>query len=165
MSAVVEGFISGWNAVSADGGLVVVEPLPQAPASSAYDADSGLPDGLPTHLVVVTAANPGGVVLSSTENTERHERLLERISELEPFPGQVPSTYATVGGSPHGKAPSEWLHREEGVALDISRDEAAMLAAEFGQLAFYSFEGSYRLLIGAGDEGVLAVQRYRTHRG
>lgn len=165
MSAVVAGYIRGWNSVSTDKGLVLIEPLQQVPALPSYGMDSGLPAELPARLVVVTAANPGGVVLSSAENTERHGHLLARISELGPFPGQAPSVYATVGGSPQGKTPFEWPHREEGVALEISREEAAMLAAEFGQLAFYSFEGPYRLLIGTSDEGVLAVQHYRTHQG
>lgn len=169
MTEAIEGFTRGWNALRTDDGWVLIVPVPVGEQARAADNDEHvlsdhLPGDLPRRLVVLTAANPGGVVLSASENDTRNERLLERISGLEPFPCNAPRTYLSVGGSPQGDGPADWDHREEGVALDISRDEAAMIAAEFGQIAYYAFDGPDRLLIGAGHEGVLAVQRYRVQR-
>lgn len=161
MNGATEGFSRGWNAVRTADGWVFVEPL--AAGTGTRGCAAPLHEALPQRFVVLTAANPGGVVSSDSENAERNERLLERVRGLEPFPSLAPRTYEAVGGLPRGGSPSEWAHREEGIALDISRDEAAMLASEFGQLAYYSFEEGSRLLVGTGTEGILAVQAYRTH--
>lgn len=168
MNAALEGFTRGWNALHTPLGWVIVEPFPvDQPERGSADGEMRrlhLPGELLERIVVLTAANPGGIeTLDAPENAMRHARLVERIQTLEPFPSAVPVLYASIGGLPRGNGPADWDHREEGVALDISRDEAAMLAAEFGQVAYYAFDGPERLLIGAGDEGVLAVQRYRIH--
>jgi len=157
-----DGFMRGWNALRVPDGWALVEPVVDEVRGRATLA-SCLPSPLPQRLVVVTAANPGGIALDAAENLERHARLIDRVHELEPFPASSPVVYETVGGAPVEHDPLTWGHREDGVALEISRDEAAILAIEFGQLAYYSFEGSHRLLLGAGDEGVLAAQRYRIH--
>ena len=158
-------FTAGWNAVLGPNGWILIEPL-RAGTNATRTPDvnpGGLPVGLPERFVVVTAANPGGATLDHTENGERHTRLLERIHGLEPFPREAPTAFPAIGGLPHCPTPDTWHAREDGIAIDLSREEASMLAAEFGQLAWYSFEDGRRLLIATDDDTVLAAQPYRYH--
>jgi hypothetical protein len=163
---VLHGFTSGWNAILGPNGWVLIEPLGAGTEAKVTPGGlSGeLPADLPERFVVVTAANPGGIELGEAENRERHARLLERIDRLEPFPRETPVAFRSVGGLPKGPTPATWSAREDGVAIDLSREEASMLAAEFGQLAWYSFENGRRLLV-ATDDGILATQPYRCHTG
>jgi hypothetical protein len=160
---ILRGFTSGWSAVHGPDGWILIEPL--AEETDARRVTNVLPGNLPERFVILTAANPGGVELGDDENRARYTRLLERIDGLEPFPRETPTAFPAVGGLPHGSTPQTWHAREEGVAIDLSREEASMLAAEFGQLAWYSFEDGRRLLIATDDGTILAAQPYRCHSG
>ena len=78
-----------------------------------------------TRFAFLSAANPGSVPLSATENRRRHQRLLERLKAtgLPTLPGE--SYEATSGG---------WREASLLVA-GLEREAAIALAREFGQVA------------------------------
>lgn len=93
--------------------------------------------GLDGPFAVLTAANPRGQTVSAEDNRRRERWLLETVDRL--CHRHVPAD----GVSPDGQ------HRERGVAACLTRAAATALAKEFGQSAFFWFDGTDFWLIGA----------------
>lgn len=77
------------------------------------------------HFAFVSAANPGSVALSDSENLQRHERLLARLREED---------LAFENGESYEAASGGW--REASLLVcDLERAAAVALARDFGQAA------------------------------
>lgn len=85
--------------------------------------------GLGAHFAVITAFNPGGRNLSGARNRWRQLSLRAALTL------RRARFVAASGESPDGS------HRERGVAVAMSRGDAAAMARRFGQLAIYWFDG------------------------
>lgn len=93
--------------------------------------------GLDGTFAVLTAANPRGLPATPDENHRSEARLIETLDGL---------------GAHHVSADgvsSDGSHRERGLAVQIQRATAAALAREFGQSAFFWFDGFDFWLVGA----------------
>jgi hypothetical protein len=135
-SARWRGYECGWSAVRLHDGWVVVRPVERADAE---------PDPRLDGLAVVTASNPYGERLGDVENERRRELLRGRLAVV-----GVP-LLETVGGFGDAVHPEAWTDCERGFAVPLSREEAALIAGEFGQEAIYVFEHGVRVLISVGD--------------
>ncbi len=85
--------------------------------------------GLEAAFAVVTAFHPYPERLGHDDNLARHAALRQAIARRGLT--AVPCAGSSLDGS----------HREEGFAIVCQRDEAKTLAAEFGQAAFYWWDG------------------------
>jgi AcrR family transcriptional regulator len=93
--------------------------------------------GLPDSFVVLTACNPRGRTVDDEENRLRTLQLKAALRER----NQI---WLPVDGvSPDGR------HREESVAVVLSRLEARAIAREFEQSAFFAYKDSFFWLEGA----------------
>jgi len=138
------------TAVRTGGRWVVLEPV-----DDVRSADPGVPAdaGIPARFVVLTAG--GG--------PHALDLLRARVSALEPNERPPLVLDAAEGAGDGADHPDSWSDRRYGVAVDISRDEAAMITAEIGGTSFRSVEGAWRLLLGTGDDGIVTTERYRIH--
>jgi hypothetical protein len=120
-------FFPGEQAVSID--------LRKAPVPAAVERlhQRGLPDS----FAVLTACDPRGRTATETENRQRTAELKGRLRET----GQL---WAPADGvSPDGQ------HREAGIAVALSQEDARRLACDFEQSAFFWYDGAAFWLVGA----------------
>jgi hypothetical protein len=85
--------------------------------------------GLGGEFAVVTASNPRGRKVSDSENEDRYAELCASLT------ARGLQSWRAVGESPDGS------HREEGLAVRISRDSALQLACQLEQSAFLWYDG------------------------
>jgi hypothetical protein len=99
--------------------------------------------GLGAPFAVVTAFHPHPERLDHDENLARHAALRRAIARRGLT--AVPCAGSSLDGS----------HREEGLAIACERGDAKELAAEFGQAAFYWWDGMSLWIepIGLGSTG------------
>jgi hypothetical protein len=93
--------------------------------------------GVGEHFAIITAHNPGGRTLSATRNAWRHLRLRGELA------ARGVRAVPAIGES------RDASHRERGVAVAMSRDDAIAIARHFHQLAIYWFDGERFWLYGA----------------
>ena len=138
---------SAWSAyvaavirIEAPGGVYWVRPSPLTFTTGEYPDPEGRP------IYVLTAHNPGGRVVSDTENASAEARLAVEL-------GRRGLTWCPAsGGDP------SWTHVEPGVALiGVDQADAIALGAEFGQEAIFALTRTERRVVGCADKRVTAT--------
>jgi hypothetical protein len=125
-----DAYLTAEVSIDAPGGTVRVFPAPPMQASGQY------PDADGHAISVITAHNPGGVVVDAEEN-ERAQRALE--DEL---------TQRGVPFWPAAGADPDWKHVEPSVAvLGMTEPDALALAARYGQEAIFVLTPASRKVI------------------
>jgi hypothetical protein len=97
--------------------------------------------GLGGRFAVLTAFNPRGRTGSEEQNQANAGELRRRLSPL------AGSLVPADGCSP------DLLHREEGVAAELTLEEAREIACEFEQDAFFWFDGAHFRIEGTLEAG------------
>jgi hypothetical protein len=97
--------------------------------------------GLGGRFAVLTAFDPRGRTVPAEQNRRRAVELRRRLSSL------VGTLVLADGCSP------DLLHREEGVAAELTLEEAREIACEFEQDAFFWFDGARFRIEGALEAG------------
>jgi hypothetical protein len=99
-------------------------------------------------LHVVTAANPGGQILSAGENLALHGRLLRALGQI------TQRVYVAVAASPDGKwSELSWL------VAGLSRRQARRVGTDFQQDAIFELRTEQQLVVGCEIDWVRA-RRY-----
>ena len=93
--------------------------------------------GLPESFAVLTAWNPRGRTVTDEDNRRRDRELKARLCGAR-------QTWVPVDG-----VSSDGRHREPGVGVALSQEDARRLACDFEQSAFYWFDEGAFWLVGA----------------
>jgi hypothetical protein len=115
-----ETFLTAELSIEAPDGAVRVFPAPPLQASGGY------PDAEGRAIAVITACNPGGVVVGDAENERAQRALEDDLARM-----GVPFWHA-AGADP------DWTHVEPSVAVPgLSETDALELGARYGQAAIF----------------------------
>jgi hypothetical protein len=124
-----DGFAGAIVQVEVDSGPIVLVPKPPSEVGV-------FPFDQPVHIL--TAYNPAGQVIDSSDNEARHEALGTALMGHRVVP--------TVGSAPDG------TFREPGYGmLDVGLEEAIDLARTFGQRAIYRWTPDVLSIIGVDE--------------